>query len=554
MSLAGRWMPGCWALVLSVGLLGPALLPGFVLTYDMVWVPDLALRPDFLGLGSGLPRAVPSDAVVALLDEVVPGMLLQKVVLLGALVGAGTGAAALVADLPVLARCAAVSVYLWSPLVVERLLIGHWPLLLTLGVLPWTILALRRRRAGESGRGWWLLVVAGSLSPSGGVLMAVVVAVFAGAGRSRWCRIEPAAVLAAVNAPWLVAGLLHAAAARSDPRGAAVFALSDEGLLPGPLAALGLGGIWNAQTVPASRLGVLAVAALVVLVGLVGAGVVRRRQIDDAGRLAIVWGVGFLCASLTWLVPQTLGQLAAAVPGGGVMRDGGRFLILCAPGVAVLVGHGVAVASGTLAVPLQRLVVAGCLALAPVALMPDAAWGVSGRVSAVAYPAAYGTARDVVADRGDVLVLPFSSYRRPDWNGSRPLLDPVGRYLRPDYVANDDLVIGGEVLPGEDPRANAVGSALAGPDPAEALGALGIRTVVVDTTAPGSVPDVRGETLLRGELTVIGLPAGSARVVPRSWLLALTMSWLAFGVVLITGAAGALRQGVSRMRVRRSAA
>ena len=97
MSSLLRWLPTAWAFLLAGLLLGPALGPGFVLTYDMVWVPDLALRSDFLGLGSGLPRAVPSDAVVALLDEVVPGMLLQKMVLLGALGLAGTGARRLVA-------------------------------------------------------------------------------------------------------------------------------------------------------------------------------------------------------------------------------------------------------------------------------------------------------------------------------------------------------------------------------------------------------------------------------------------------------------------------
>src|SRR4029079_16295065 len=84
-----------WALALALLVLGPAHGAGFVLIRDMVWVPDLALTGDALGLGSGLPRAVPSDAVVAVLDEVVPGMLLQKLVLVLALAAGGVGAARL---------------------------------------------------------------------------------------------------------------------------------------------------------------------------------------------------------------------------------------------------------------------------------------------------------------------------------------------------------------------------------------------------------------------------------------------------------------------------
>src|SRR3546814_6013260 len=86
----------CSSDLLGSLLLGPALGRGYVLSYDMVWVPDLALRTDFLGVDSALPRAVPSDAVVSVLDELVPGMLLQKLVLLMGLVAAGAGAARLV--------------------------------------------------------------------------------------------------------------------------------------------------------------------------------------------------------------------------------------------------------------------------------------------------------------------------------------------------------------------------------------------------------------------------------------------------------------------------
>src|ERR671920_101809 len=42
--------PTAWAAALATLLLGGALGPGFVLSYDMVWVPDLGLGPDALGL------------------------------------------------------------------------------------------------------------------------------------------------------------------------------------------------------------------------------------------------------------------------------------------------------------------------------------------------------------------------------------------------------------------------------------------------------------------------------------------------------------------------
>ena len=145
-----RYLPGAWAVLLPVLLLGPALGLGYVLSYDMVWVPDLAFRSDFLGLGTGLPRAVPSDAVVSVLDELLGGMVLQKLALLGGLVLGGFGIQRLAGS--VLSRCVAVSVFVWNPFVVERLWMGHWPVLLGYAVLPWLV----TEAAGSAGTGGWV--------------------------------------------------------------------------------------------------------------------------------------------------------------------------------------------------------------------------------------------------------------------------------------------------------------------------------------------------------------------------------------------------------------
>ncbi len=501
MTSAQRVLVRAWPWVLALLVLLPTLRRGFVLSYDMVFVPDLALRPDFLGLGSGLPRAIPSDAVVAVLDEVVPGMLLQKLLLLAALVLAGAGARHLVPADSVVAQLAATSLYVWNPYVAERLVIGHWPLLLAYGALPWVVVLARRYALGGRTPPALVLGLAlGALSASGGVLTLVAALAFGGgvrtsAGRRRTLTLGLWGL--AVNAPWLVAGLLHAADAVTGPAGVRDFAAGGEGSLPAPLAVLGLGGIWNVETVPGSRLGILGWLALPVLLGIcaLGFGPWRRSE----GRRAVVGaaacaGFALVVALAAVAVPDAVSWAMSRVPGLALFRDGARYLGLLAVVLAPLFGHGAARMARWTGDRVARRALAVGAVLVPLALLPDLAWGVGGRLVPVTYPPSYASARAAVeswrhADGvGEVLVLPFSSYRAPAWNGGRKVLDPLGRYLPADYLASDVLSVSGRALAGEDPRAREVGRLLRQGTPqtrARALGRLGVGLVVVDRTAPG---------------------------------------------------------------------
>lgn len=526
-----------WALALALLVLGPALGAGFVLVRDMVWVPDLAVTSDALGLGSGLPRAVPSDAVVAVLDAVVPGQLLQKLVLVLTLTAGGVGAARLLGrDSSLVVRLVAVTVYCWNALVAERLLMGAWPVLVGYAVLPWLLVAARSWR--EHCRvpvSLLVLVPLGCLSASAG--LATAVAVLAGSvGKGRTAK--AILLVAAGNAPWLVAGLLHAGSATSDSAAAQVFALRGEGSVPAPLAALTLGGIWNTDVQLDARTGVLGWLTLVVLVGLAAVGARswwRRTPARERTTLLVCWAVGWGTAVLTWLAPGPVGWTSEHVPGAGVVRDGARALVLCAPLLVVLVAEGVRVlAARAPTEPVARGALAVGAVLLPIALLPGLAFGVGHRLEPADYPAAYGEGRDLVADLpGDVLVLPLSSYRAPEWNHGRLVLDPIGRYLRRDYVASDVLVVDGTPLSGEDPRVEEAARALAEPTPEErasALGRIGIGAVVVDPTAPGDAPpEVAGRTLLdAADLRVVALAQVREREVQTSWQVAMAAGWAAF--------------------------
>lgn len=548
--------PTLWSALLAALLLGGALGPGYVLTYDMVWVPDLALTPDVWGVGSALPRAVPSDAVVALLDTVVPGVLLQKLVLLGSLVAAGAGAAALTGRRSLGAQLVASSVMVWNPFVVERLVMGHWPVLVGYAVLPWLLLVCRRWTVGTAmPAGVPALLVLGSLSASTGV--ATAVAALAGGWRRRSARRNAGLVVVCLvaNLPWLVAGLLHSADATSAGAGARVFAASSEGLLPGPLAAVSLGGIWNTEAVPSSRLGLLSVVSLVLLaaLALLGWRAHRREPTEGLRALVLCWLVGIGLAVVSWSAPGAVGWVAGHLPGGGLLRDGSRLLALAAPLTAVLVARGVESLLDPLPDRATRVLVAGVLAVVPVALMPDAALGVSGRLDAVSYPAALSDARSAVQDApaGDVVLLPFTSYRAPEWNDYRKVLDPLPRFLGRRAVANDELYVDGRPIPGEDPRAAAVGAALelgSADERAAALAALGVSVVVAERIPGQDTPEVAGVTTLADtEITVIEV-AGVVRSdqVSRVWIVAMALAWLAWSALLV-GSAGA---GWRRRRVR----
>ncbi len=540
------WLPAAWSLVLAALMLGPALGRGFVLSYDMVWVPDLALRADTLGLGTGLPRAVPSDAVVAVLDELVPGMLLQKLVLLGALTAAGIGAQRLVGG-STLPRLVAVSAYLWNPFVGERLWIGHWPLIVGYAALPWVaVSAARVRRGTGSGRALIWLLPLGSLTPQAG-LMTGLLALACGVdwrASGRWRRASwwgAGAVLA--NAPWVVAGLLHASTARSES--ADVFALTGEGSLPAPLTALGLGGIWNSEVVPASREGLMAWAALVGWGALaaLGVSVSRRDREVSYAPLVLCWGVGLALALLPVLVPGVVDAVATAVPGGGLLRDSGRFLALCAPLLVVLVAGGVQRIGEALDVLPARVALALAASLFPVMVMPDLAWGVGGALRGSDYPADYAEARSALAaqeddEPGDVVILPFTSYRAPAWTGGRKIFSPLGRYLTPTDVTSDELMVSGERIPGEDPRGDQVRAALSESTPegrSAALAALGIQYAAVEAAVAGA----DGETDLAGapvhlgaDVSVVRLAdVAVLRVVPRAWWLWTTGAWLGWAAL-----------------------
>jgi hypothetical protein len=490
-----------WVLVLAVLLLLPALTQaGFGLSGDLVFSPQQPLTLDSVGLGARLPRAVPLDAFVGVLGLAVPGEVLYRVAVLAGPVLAGCGAHRLAGGCSLPARVAAATFAVWNPFVVERMALGQWALLLAYGSLFFVVAAaVRAVEPGERGPGalWpvWAWVGLASLTPTGGVLATVTAVTLA------WRRSARTATIAAgclvLQLPWLlpsIAGVRFGGDV-GDPTGVLAFRAHADAPGGTLVSLVGLGGIWDLDSVPTSRTSALGVLAALVTVAVLLGGV--RRLPPGLGRLVPLAGGGLLLA----LAPRVPGleQLTSAVvehvPGGGLLRDSQKWI---AP-LVVLTSLCLAVSLDRVRAWVGRRAAGGAAIVAllgvclPLVLLPDATARTWDAVRPVTYPADFAEVRDRLQqapDRGTMVLLPWRAYRKFDWGNPRSVHDPAHAWFDVAMVGSDDLVVGRRSVGDDEPGGQAVRRAAAGPDPAADLAALGVGWALVYTDDPGT-PDLR---------------------------------------------------------------
>ena len=341
-----HWSQPAYALLLALLIVAPLLQPGYLLLRDVVSTPRSYLSDTALGLTSA-PRATPQDFAVVLASQLIDGGIVVKSLLVLGLWLAGWGAARLVATaLPsagVGGQFVAITLALWNPYVAERLLQGHWSLLVGYGCLPWVAAAMLTLRAGDApgwsglfGMAFWIALA--GLTPTGLMLAATVALVCVaapGAGLSRWLCAATALGAASVAAlPWLTASVAGSSLTSNPAPGVNAFAPRAEPGL-GTLGSLAsLGGIWNGDAVPASRTTLFAVLSAAVLLGVVAAGLptaVRRPAVLPLLGLAAV-SVLIPAALATAPGLHVLGAVVDAEPGLGVLRVVQKRVELAMPG------------------------------------------------------------------------------------------------------------------------------------------------------------------------------------------------------------------------------
>jgi hypothetical protein len=515
-----RWTPGktggLAGLIAGVIILGPALLPGYVLIYDMVFVPEPNFGTRTLGLDGSVPRAVPNDLVVSLLSVVLPGWVVQKFLLLVVFLTVGAGVGAMLRTR--LGAVAAALAACWNPYVAERLAIGHWAFLLGYALLPWVALAavavLRSEPGARSRMSLWLVLAAASGSTS--ALMAAVTAgvalllpLIGESAPSRGVRLGGLATLTVVtilaNAAWWLPAVLFPGSLPADPWGVPAFASRADtpfGLWGSLVTG---GGIWNEALWPPERGSALLSGIALLATGLCVGVLLRRwrRNHPAIPGLVVVGVLGLLLAAAgSPVLADMTTVFVVNVPGGGLIRDGQKFLAPWMLVVSVAVGTAVervwcATRSQFRGEPVARhtaFVLCAAVAAWPVATMPSLAFGSGGDWAPADYPANFLVNADRINEVGEttVAVFPWTLYRRYEWNHGVVVLDPWSRLLRSRVLVNDDLPLSTRSVRGEDPAARRITSAVAQGDAADVATALrdeDVRFVVFQRDQPTSAEE-----------------------------------------------------------------
>lgn len=556
--------------------LGPSLAPGYLLHYDLVFVPRLALSDRTLGVDGSVPRAVPNDFVVALLSHVVPGWVVEKALLLAVFVLVGAGVGALMRSR--LGAAAAALVAAWNPYVAERLAIGHWGYLLGYACVPFLVSAAAAVRRGErrsrTRLGLWLLLSAATGSTGAVLGLIAVLAVLAMPSGSpatarRWLGEFGWALVIFVlaNATWWFAYLVLAPSQSTSETGVEAFmarADTSWGVIGSLLTG---GGIWN-EGVWFSERQSLVVSGLALLVVVVAVVFAVRDRVWRSGPalsgLGVAGAIGLVLAAAS-AVPgghQLMTTVVTDLPGGGLLRDAQKFVGLWVLLVAVLAGRLVervraaGVAAGAQgAAALSVAVVVACW---PVVTLTGLAWGAGGQWRAVDYPSSYARMAQQIdpLPPGGVAVFPWAPYRQYSFDHGVVVLDPWQRLLDRDVLVDDDLpLVGGTVVPGESPDAHRIATAVhAGSGLVSALRDGGVRYVLVQTDQPrvGDIREVTRRTPIAssGDLRLYDLGGAGVRT-PDGRGVGRYTGWALAGLAVIWVAGSCV---VDRMRGKSHAA
>jgi hypothetical protein len=486
-SKAGRETPVYAALALLI--LGPLLLPGYILTLDMYFTPELRLP-------AHVDATYPFWWLLHVLDLALPSMLVQKVMLFAILLLSGLGAhklaARLVGGAPQMALYFAGLLYMVNPFTYDRFISGQYLVLFGYALLPWFTRSLLGFAAQPGWKAavrlaaWAVGLTVVSIHTVGMALVIAGLVVALQLWRSRYERfrrrqLRLAGFAAVVAGLWAVAGSFwiipaltgagrQAQTVASFTEGdRTAFATSGSNAVEKVANVLSLQGFWAERTglhvlpqdVTPAWLWVLLMLGLMALAALGAAVWWRQRRRGEAA-------IFICCVLIGALLGAGIGSdwLAAHVPFFAGYREPQKFAALVALGYTVLacVGFAALLRKADRSKNAWGGAGAGILLALPFALTPTLPWAAMNQLQAAHYPVGWYQADDYLNKNnkqpgGRVLFLPWHMYLYLDMSG-RVSANPARQFFDQPVITSHDPEFEGAALDTSRPEARRIDAAI----------------------------------------------------------------------------------------------
>ncbi|QQG50950.1 MAG: hypothetical protein HZB75_00355 [Candidatus Saccharibacteria bacterium] len=441
----------------------PLLLPGYILTLDLVFTPH-----------SPFPSEITNTYFLQILlwalNAVLPGDVIEKIILLAVLLCSGVGMHLLIVkinkdslDFWAVAAYFAGLLYMINPFVYSRFMAGQWMVLLGYAFVPFFVRALYDFYKTNSLRSaivaslWAVAIITVSLHHIG--IITLLGLFFAIAGYIKYRRTPDlrrfikrsglaVLLLVAATSFWLAPVIMgYGAVAQSvagmDANHFAAFATGGAGVL-GPIGeVVRLQGFWaEAQNLFVKPQAIVPGWGIIVVLLwiLVVAGAVRawrtHRAIAAFGMFCVVTGI---VLSATPLIEWASGVLPLL----GGYREPHKFASLIALGYAVLGAFGVVAFAKWATVKWgqagNKMAMVGVLLL-PIIITPVMFWGFGGQLAPRSYPTEwYELNADLKTEQSKtVLFLPWHQYSAYSFSGDRIIANPAAKFFENPTIISDD--------------------------------------------------------------------------------------------------------------------
>ena len=472
-----KWLPYLVYALLSLAILGPLLLPGYTLTLDMIFTPDMDFTAQLYGLSESISARTPLLLLIQLVSDIIPAWLVQTVILFLIFFLAGLGAHKLIPFKGAGSYFAGL-LYMINPFIYVRFMAGLWPLLAAYALIPFAVkafLELQEKGGMKNAIKLTLLsTLVGVMLVHGLFLLLFVFLVIFVVKLikerknktqlrqvSKYVGIS-AAIFLVLNVYWLIP-VLTAGTARLEQIGQAdilLFAPKAAGGVGVAFALASMHGFWNPGWIYASNFIPFWPVLFIFILFLAVYGflsVLKDKKVRWVGiSLAFAGIIGFVFAvgaslNLTRPAFEWFFDNLVFVRG---FRDSHKFVALLCLSYAYLGGLGVEALSVAFRQRRKRLLrLVANLFIILVFLVPlfysfpiFSSWG---QLKATDYPEEWHEVNEYLNQDDDdfnVLFLPWHLYMDYSWlpNSNKRLANPAQQFFDKPTIRGDNLEIAGK--------------------------------------------------------------------------------------------------------------